>query len=93
MEELDVEESRLFFGLSWSLASDVGDLFITSDGLFEVYEIKKEMMKNSYEMRVENGSVLANDILVSTLYLERNKINKHPHKLIKSLENEVINLN
>ena len=54
----------------------IGDLFITPDGLFEVYEIKKEMMNNSYEMRVENGTILANDILVSTLYLEKNEVCK-----------------
>ena len=70
----------------------IGDLFITSDGLFEVYEIKKEMMNNSYEMRVENGSVLANDILVSTLYLERNEISKYP-LMEESLENKIENLN
>ena len=66
----------------------IGDLFITPDGLFEVYEIKKEMMNNSYEMRVENGTVLANDILVSTLYLEKNEIFKNQKKIINSFKNE-----
>ena len=72
---------------------EIGDLFITSDGIFEVYEIKKEMMNNSYEIRVENGSVLANDILVSTLYLEINEISKYPQKIIKSIEKNIENLN
>ena len=71
----------------------IGDLFITPDGLFEVYEIKKEMMNNSYEMRVDDGTVLANDILVSTLYLEKNEICKCQKKLINSFRNEYENLN
>jgi len=66
----------------------IGDLFITPDGIFEVYEIKKEMMNNSYEMRVENGTVLANDILVSTLYLEKNEASKNQKKIINSFKNE-----
>ena len=66
----------------------IGDLFITPDGLFEVYEIKREMMNNSYEMRVENGTVLANDILVSTLYLEKNEVSKNQKKIINSFKNE-----
>ena len=66
----------------------IGDLFITPDGLFEVYEIKREMMNNSYEMRVENGTVLANDILVSTLYLEENEMKENQKKLSNSFKNE-----
>ena len=71
----------------------IGDLFITPDGLFEVNEIKKEMMNNSYEMRVENGTVLANDILVSTLYLEKNEVCKNQKKIINSFKNEYEYLN
>ena len=71
----------------------IGDLFITPDGIFEVFEIKKEMMNNSYEMRVENGTVLANDILVSTLYLEKNEVSKNQKKIINSFKNEYENLN
>jgi hypothetical protein len=71
----------------------IGDLFITPDGLFEVYEIKKEMMNNSYEMRVEDGTVLANDILVSTLYLENNEILKNQKKIIYSFKNECEKVN
>ena len=71
----------------------IGDLFMTSDGLFEVYEINKEMVNNSYEMRVENGTVLANDILVSTLYLEKNEIRKFHQNIINSIKNknEILN--
>ena len=71
----------------------IGDLFITPDGIFEVFEIKKEMMNNSYEMRVENGTVLANDILVSTLYLENNEILKNQKKIIYSFKNECEKVN
>ena len=72
---------------------EIGDLFITSDGLFEVYEIKKEMMNNSYEMRVEKGSVLANDILVSTLYLEKKELRKYSIKQINPIKDLYENLN
>lgn len=51
------------------------------------------MMNNSYEMRVENGTVLANDILVSTLYLEKNEVCKNQKKIINSFKNEYENLN
>ena len=71
----------------------IGELFITPDGLFEVYEIRQEMMNNSYEMRVEDGTVLANDILVSTLYLENNEILKNQKKIIYSFKNECEKVN
>ena len=64
----------------------IGDQFITCDGLFEVYEINKEMLNDSYELRVEEGTVLANDILVTTLYLEKNEIRKEHQKIINSLK-------
>ena len=62
----------------------VGDLFRTTDGMFQVYEINRKMMDNSYELRVENGTVLANDILVSTLYLRNNENMKEYQKIIES---------
>ena len=41
-------------------------------------------MKNSYELRVENGTVLANDILISTLYLKNYENMKEYQKIIES---------
>ena len=62
----------------------INDLFRTSDGMYEIFEINKKIMKNSYELRVENGTTLANDILVSTLYLKDNENVKEYQKIIES---------
>ncbi len=62
----------------------INDLFRTSDGMYEIFEINKKIMKNSYELRVEKGTILANDILVSTLYLKYNENVKEYQKLIES---------
>ena len=62
----------------------IGDLFRTTDGRFEIFEINQKKMKNSYELRVENGTVLANDILISTLYLKNYEKMKEYQKIIES---------
>ena len=62
----------------------IGDLFRTIDGMYEIFEINKKRMNRSYELRVENGTVLANDILISTLYLGNNENVKEYHKIIES---------
>ena len=62
----------------------VGDVFRTTDGMFEIFEINKKNMNDSYELRVEKGTVLANDILVSTLYLRNNENVKEYQKIIES---------
>ncbi len=62
----------------------IGDLFRTVDGMYEIFEINKKRMNRSYELRVENGTVLANDILISTLYLGNNENMKEYHKIIES---------
>jgi hypothetical protein len=61
----------------------IGDLFRTTDGMYEIFEINKKRMNRSYELRVENGTVLANDILVSTLYLGNNENVKQYNKIIE----------
>ena len=71
----------------------IGDLFRTTDGMYEIFEINKKRMNRSYELRVENGTVLANDILVSTLYLENNENEKQYHKIIELSKKPVENLN
>ena len=63
-----------------------GDLLRTNDGLFEIMKINNEMMYNSYEISTEKGTVLANDVLVSTIYLEGNKNIKACTKLINSVK-------
>ena len=64
----------------------IGDLLRTSDGLFEINEISQKMMNNSYQIVVEKGTLLANDILVSTIYLKDldNNNNKQFIKLLES---------
>ena len=62
----------------------IGDLFRTADGMFEIFEINQKRMKDSYELRVENGTVLANDILTSTLYLKNDENIKEYQKIIES---------
>ena len=64
----------------------VGDVFRTTDGMFEIFEINKKNMNDSYELRVEKGTVLANDILVSTLYLRNNENIKEYQKIIESIK-------
>ena len=80
-------------GVQFKSASQVkvGDLFRTTDGMFQVYEINRKMMDDSYELRVENGTVLANDILVSTLYLRNNENVKEYQKIIESSKIPVLN--
>ena len=71
----------------------IGDLFRTTDGMFEIFEINQKKMKNSYELRVENGTVLANDILVSTLCLRNNENVKEYQKIIEKSKIPIENLN
>jgi intein/homing endonuclease len=70
--------------LKYAYQLKVGDFLRTSEGLFEIYEIDKRMMNDSYQIKVENGTVLANDILVSTIYSERNCSSKINRKVLDS---------
>ena len=63
-----------------------GYLLRTNDGLYEIMKINNEMMYNSYEISTEKGTVLANDVLVSTIYLEGNKNIKACTRLIDSIK-------
>ena len=62
----------------------VGDLLRTNDGLHEIVKISNEMKYNSYKISTEKGTVLANDVLVSTIYLEGNRNTKKCARLIDS---------
>ena len=64
----------------------VGDLLRTTDGLHEIMKINNEMMYNSYQISTEKGTVLANDVLVSTIYLEGIKNDKVCNRLIESVK-------
>ena len=50
----------------------VGDLTRTRGGISEVIEINQELKKNCYHFVVEQGTVLANDILVAAFYIKEN---------------------
>ena len=43
------------------------ELVDTDDGLYQIYEIGKEIRKNKYMLSVKCGAVLANGIFVSTI--------------------------
>ncbi len=72
--------------MQFKLANQVkiGELFRTSDGMFEIFEINKKRMNRSFNLKVESGTVLCNDILVSTLCLRNNENVKENHKIIES---------
>jgi hypothetical protein len=63
-----------------------GDLLRTNDGLHEISKINNEMKYNSYKISTEKGTVLANDVLVSTIYLEGNRNTKTCARLIDSVK-------
>ena len=66
-----------------------GDLLRTNDGLLDIMKINNEMMYNSYEISTEKGTVLANNVLVSTIYIEGNKTAKACTRLIDSVKNPI----
>ena len=69
----------------------IGDLFRTTDGMYEIFEINKKKMNRKYDLKVENGTVLANDILVSTLCSGNNENIKEYHKINESIPAEILN--
>ena len=54
----------------------IGDLTRTTEGISEVIEINKELKKNCYKFVVEQGTVLANDILIGAFYIKENESQK-----------------
>ena len=53
----------------------INDYFNTINGLYKVYEIKEKSKKNKYALGVEEGVILASDILVTCF--NYNEINKN----------------
>ena len=70
--------------LKFACQLKVGDLLRTKNGFCEIYEIETKMMNDSYQIIAENGTVLANDILVSTLYQTEGKNRKENMKILDS---------
>ena len=60
----------------------IGDLVRTKEGLGEIIEIITEIKNNSYRLGVEQGTVLANDILVGAFYVKEEDINNKELKEI-----------
>ena len=76
------DKNEIKFKFACELKS--GDLVRTTDGLFEIYEINHEMKNDSYKIVLEKGIVLANDVLVTTVYLEGKNNSKECKRLIDS---------
>ena len=53
----------------------INDYFNTIDGLYKVYEINVKSKRNKYSLGVEEGVILASDILVTCF--NYNEINKN----------------
>ena len=70
--------------LKFACQLKVGDLLRTKNGFCEIYEIETKMMNDSYQIIAENGTVLANDILVSTLYQTEGQNRKENMKILDS---------
>ena len=72
----------------------IGESFRTTDGILEIFEINKRTMKDCFEIRTEDGTILANDILVSTLYSDNSENKKSFQKILESSSNisvEILN--
>lgn len=76
--------------LKYACELKVGDLLRTTDGLFEIYEIERKMLYNSYQLSVENGTILANDILVSTIYADPDSNRKAYTKILDSVKIPIV---
>ena len=72
-----------------------GDEYInTNDGLYQIYEINKELNDDKYNLKVNGGVVYANGILISTICSkEKAKIIKPTLEEWKQLQENQIELN
>ena len=87
------EKSKYEITFKYASQLKIGDLFRTKLGFFKIFEINKKMMNDCYQMTVENGTVLANDILLTTIYLNKNNSNKIYQKVLESAKFPIQNLN
>ena len=85
------KNNRTFFKYAHQVQK--GDLIRTIDGIGEVVEIKKEVKKSCYKLVVEQGSVLANDILVGAIYFKENENIKQFDKILETAKIPVDTVN
>ena len=71
----------------------VGDLTRTIGGISEVIEIKQELKKTCYQFAVEQGTVLANDILIGAFYIKENESQKKIKGIIESTKIPISEVN
>ena len=71
----------------------VGDLTRTLTGISEVIEIKQELKKTCYQLVVEQGTVLANDILIGAFYIKKNESQKKIKGIIDSVNIPISQVN
>ena len=71
----------------------VGDLTRTIGGMSEVIEINKELKKNCYQIVVEQGTFLANDILVGAFYIKGNEGKKKIKEILDTAKIPISEVN
>ena len=71
----------------------VGDLTRTIGGISEVIEINQELKKNCYHFVVEQGTVLANDILVAAFYIKENESQKKIKRILDTTKIPISEVN
>ena len=71
----------------------LGDLTRTSGGISEVVEINKEMKKTCYQLDVEQGTVLANDILVGAFDIKENDSQKKIKRVLDTTKIPISEVN
>ena len=85
------KNNRAFFKYAHQVQK--GDLIRTINGIGEVVEIKKEVKKSCYKLVVEQGSVLANDILVGAIYFKESENRKQFDKILETAKIPVDTVN
>ena len=71
----------------------VGDLTRTIGGMSEVFEINKGFKNNYYKFVVEQGTVLANDILVGAFYIKENEGKKKIKEILDTAKIPISEVN
>ena len=70
--------------LKFACQLKVGDLLRTKDGFCEIFDVETKMMYDSYQITAENGTILTDDVLVSTIYQKEGQFRKESMKILDS---------
>ena len=71
----------------------VGDLIRTTEGISEVIEINKEIKYSCYKFVVDQGTVLANDILIGAFYIKGSDNRKNLKNIKDSAKFKISTIN